>query len=80
MAGASIVGLRSEAGRHGFGSKEGWSTMIRQPRRWPGYVAAAIGLVFVFKYPTTAAELIKGAASFVEWSAARVYDFAHAFH
>jgi len=54
--------------------------MIRQPRRWPGYVAAAIGLVFVFKYPTTAAELIKGAATLVEWSAARVYDFAHAFH
>jgi hypothetical protein len=54
--------------------------MIRQPRRWPGYVAAAIGLVFIFQYPNTAAELIKGTATFLEWSAARAYDFVHAFH
>jgi hypothetical protein len=54
--------------------------MMRQPRRWPGFVVAAIGLVFIFKYPTTAAGLIKGAASFAEWSAGRAYDFVHAFH
>jgi hypothetical protein len=44
--------------------------MIRQPRRWPGYIAAAIGLVFVKKYLTATAGLIKGPAHFVEWSAA----------
>jgi len=54
--------------------------MIRQPRRWPWYLAAAIGLVFVCNYPTTAADLVKGAATFIEWSAARAYDFVHAFH
>lgn len=53
--------------------------MFRQPRRWPGYVVAAIGLVFVFKYPVTAADLVKGAAHLVEWSAACAYDFVHAF-
>lgn len=50
-----------------------------QPRRWPWYLAAAIGLVFVVKYPVTSADLIKGAARFVEWSAARAYAFTHAF-
>jgi hypothetical protein len=45
--------------------------MIRQPRRWPGYAAAAIGLVFVKKYRIAMAGLIKGLVHFVEWSAAR---------
>jgi hypothetical protein len=53
--------------------------MIRQPRRWPGYVVAAIGLVFICKYPATAAGVIKGVAHFVVWSAARAHDFVSAF-
>lgn len=54
--------------------------MIRQSRRWPWYVAAAFGLVFIFTYPTTAAELFKGLAHVVEWSAARANDLVHAFY
>ena len=53
--------------------------MIRQPRRWPWYAAAVIGVVFVVKYPTTAAGLVTGLAHVVEWSAARAHDFVSAF-
>lgn len=53
--------------------------MIWQPRLWPGFLLVAIGLVFVFKYPVTAAGLTKGVAHFVSWSAAGLYDFVHAF-
>jgi len=53
--------------------------MIRQPRRWPWYAAAAIGVVFVFKYPTTSADLIRGTAHAVVWCAAQAHDFTRAF-
>jgi hypothetical protein len=62
------------------GGQKGLVSMIRQPRRWPGYVIAAVGIVFVLKYPATAAGLVKGVADFVEWSAARAHDFTSAFH
>jgi hypothetical protein len=53
--------------------------MIRQPRRWPWYAAAVIGVVFVFKYPVLAADLIKGTAHAVEWCAAQAHAFFSVF-
>ena len=53
--------------------------MIRQPRRWPWYAAAVVGVVFVFKYPVLSAELIKGGAHLVEWTAAQAHDFLNVF-
>ena len=53
--------------------------MIRQPRRWPWYAAAVVGVVFVFKYPVLSAELIKGTAHLVEWTAAQARAFLNVF-
>jgi hypothetical protein len=54
--------------------------MIRQPRRWPGYLAAAVAIVFVLKYPDQAAGIAVGLAHAVEWSAASMHRLASAFH
>ena len=54
--------------------------MFREPRRWPGYVATAILVVFVFKYPVPAAHLADGIVHLISDSATGLATFVSGMH
>jgi hypothetical protein len=54
--------------------------MFPQPKKWPRYVAGAIVVVFVFKNPAAAAQLVNHLSGLISLGATALSRFAAALH